>query len=57
MAPPTVKDVVAALRHSAERAGALAGTESGFRAGLLGSIAASCTASFAVTLNAPVIAR
>jgi hypothetical protein len=31
----------------------LAATQAGYRAGLLGSIAASCTASATVTLNAP----
>ena len=51
--PPAVQDVVAALRRSADSATQLAATQSGYRAGLLGSIAASCTASFAVVLNTP----
>lgn len=49
-ATPTRRDVVAALRHSAESAAGLAATESGYRAGLLGSIAAACTASHVVGL-------
>ena len=48
-----MKDVIAALRRSADGAAQLASTLSGYRAGLLGSIAASCTASYAVGLNAP----
>jgi hypothetical protein len=56
-APATVKDVVAALRRAADGAGQLAATQAGYRAGLLGSIAASRTASATVTLNAPVAAR
>ncbi len=51
--PPTVEDVVTALRHAADSAGQLAATQSGYRAGLLGSISASCTTSVAVGLNAP----
>jgi hypothetical protein len=47
---PTAKDVVDALKKSAERAGQLATTMSGYRAGLLGSIAASCTAAYTVAL-------
>ncbi len=47
---PTARDVVAALKKSAESAGGLAVTMSGYRAGLLGSIAASCTAAYAVAL-------
>lgn len=50
--PPTVRDVIAALRRSADSAGALATTLSGYRAGLLGSIAAACTASFTVGVPA-----
>ena len=38
------------LRASADSAAQLAGTSSGYRAGLLGSIAASCTASYTVAL-------
>lgn len=47
---PTVKDVVEALKKSADSAGALAVQTSGYRAGLLGSIAASCTAAYTVAL-------
>ena len=47
---PTAKDVVAALRTSADSAGQLAAQLSGYRAGLLGSIAASCTAAYTVAL-------
>ena len=47
---PTAKDVVAALRTSADSAGQLAARLSGYRAGLLGSIAASCTAAYTVAL-------
>ena len=47
---PTAKDVVAALRKSADSAGQLAAQLSGYRAGLLGSIAASCTAAYTVAL-------
>ncbi len=47
---PTAKDVVDALKKSAESAGQLATTMSGYRAGLLGSIAASCTAAYTVAL-------
>ncbi|MBU9764591.1 hypothetical protein FR943_12125 [Mycobacterium sp. TNTM28] len=48
---PGVDDVVGALKESAERAGRLAATLSGYRAGLLGSIAASCTAAYTVALG------
>ena len=48
--PPSVDEVVAALRSSAESATKLAPTLSGYRAGLLGSIAASCTALYSVAL-------
>ena len=48
-----MKDVIAALRRSADSAAQLASTQSGYRAGLLGSISASCTASYTVGLNAP----
>ncbi len=48
--PPPLSDVVAALRASAESAGRLVATSSGYRAGLLASIAASCTASYQVAL-------
>jgi hypothetical protein len=42
--------VVDSLRASAESASRLVATSSGYRAGLLGSIAASCTASYMVAL-------
>jgi hypothetical protein len=48
--PPPVADVVKSLRASADSAAKLASTSSGYRAGLLGSIAASCTASYSVAL-------
>lgn len=48
--PPTRADVVAAVRESADSAGKLAADLSGYRAGLIGSIAASCTASATVSL-------
>lgn len=47
---PTVRDVIGALRTSADSATAAAGSLAGYRAGLLASIAASCTASFTVAL-------
>jgi len=48
---PTVADVVGALRASADNAAQAAATLSGYRAGLLGSIAAACTASYQVALT------
>jgi hypothetical protein len=48
--PPPVPDVIDALRASAESATRLVATSSGYRAGLLASIAASCTASYTVAL-------
>ena len=48
--PPPLADVVTSLRASADSAAKLASTSSGYRAGLLGSIAASCTASYSVAL-------
>lgn len=50
--PPTTADVVAALKQSADGAGLLATQQSGYRAGLLGSIAAACTAAATVALSA-----
>jgi hypothetical protein len=47
---PTTDDVIAALRESADAAAQLAAKQSGYRAGLLGSIAASCTAAYTVAL-------
>ncbi|KDE97932.1 membrane protein [Mycolicibacterium aromaticivorans JS19b1 = JCM 16368] len=49
---PTVADVVAALRSSADSATSLAPTLSGYRAGLIGSIAASCVTGYSVALSA-----
>ena len=51
--PPTAKDVIAALRQSADSATGLAAKMSGYRAGLLGSIAAACTAAYTVALVPP----
>jgi hypothetical protein len=48
--PPPLADVITSLRASADSAAKLASTSSGYRAGLLGSIAASCTASYSVAL-------
>jgi hypothetical protein len=48
--PPALADVVNSLRASAGSAGQLATTSSGYRAGLLGSIAAACTAAHTVAL-------
>ncbi len=48
--PPSLADVVNALRGSAAGAGQLAATSSGYQAGLLGSIAAACTAAGTVAL-------
>lgn len=48
---PTVDDVIAALRESADTATQTAERLAGYRAGLLGSIAASCTASYQVALG------
>lgn len=50
---PTAEDVIAALRESADAATQLAAKHSGYRAGLLGSIAASCTAAYKVALVLP----
>lgn len=51
--PPDAAEVVGALRQSAESAAQLAAELSGYRAGLLGSIAAACTAAVAVPLGPP----
>jgi hypothetical protein len=48
--PPAVADVVTALRSSADSATTLAPTLTGYRAGLLGSIAASCVTAYTVAL-------
>lgn len=47
---PPLADVITSLKASADSARELAITSSGYRAGLLGSIAASCTASYTVAL-------
>lgn len=49
--PPSVEDVAKALRESADSAAKLAPTLSGYRAGLLGSIAAACATSAALGLG------
>ncbi len=54
---PTVKDVIGALKTSAENATELAAKFSGYRAGLLGSIAAACTAAYTVALVPPEAAQ
>lgn len=48
--PPTPHDVVVALAKSAGSAAQAAAEQSGYRAGLLGSIAAACTAAYTVAL-------
>lgn len=48
--PPAVQDVVDALRRSADSAADLAPALSGYRSGLVGSIAAACTAAHTVGL-------
>jgi hypothetical protein len=48
--PPPVSDVIDALNASAESASRLVASSSGYRAGLLASIVASCTASATVAL-------
>jgi hypothetical protein len=48
--PPSLSDVINSLRASAASAGQLATTSSGYRAGLLGSIAAACSAAYTVAL-------
>ncbi|MGB5110948.1 MAG: hypothetical protein WBO08_04720 [Mycobacterium sp.] len=52
-AKPTVAAVAKALRDSADDAARMAAQLSGYRAGLLGSIAASCTAAYQVALGDP----
>ncbi|WIM88320.1 hypothetical protein PT015_02055 [Candidatus Mycobacterium wuenschmannii] len=49
--PPPLAAVVTSLKASADSAAGLASTSSGYRAGLLGSIAASCAASHTVALT------
>jgi hypothetical protein len=48
--PPSLSAVVDSLHASADSAGRLAAASSGYRAGLLGSIAAACTAAYTVAL-------
>ncbi len=48
--PPSVADVVNAMRAAADSARQLAITSSGYRAGLLASIVASCTTAYTVAL-------
>lgn len=48
--PPTIGDVIAALQQSADSAGQVAVGQSGYRAGLLASIAAACTTAYTVAL-------
>jgi hypothetical protein len=48
--PPSRTQVIGALRESADTAAKAAANLSGYRAGLLGSIAASCTTSATVPL-------
>lgn len=48
--PPTLEQVTAAVRESADSAAQLAARLFGYRAGLMSSIAASCAASVAVPL-------
>lgn len=49
-APPTPQEVVAALEQAADSTSRAAAGQSGYRAGLLASIAAACTAAHTVTL-------
>jgi hypothetical protein len=51
--PPSVQEVIGALHESADTAAQLAAKQTGYRAGLLGSIAASCTAAYTVALVPP----
>lgn len=51
--PPNADDVVGALRASADSASHSAAALSGYRAGLLASIAAACTAAYTVALASP----
>jgi hypothetical protein len=48
---PTVADVINALKQSAQESTTLAARLSGYRAGLVGSIAAACTAAYTVALG------
>lgn len=50
---PTVTEVAKSLRESADDAARAAVQMTGYRAGLLGSIAASCTAAYQVALGDP----
>ncbi|ANE83080.1 hypothetical protein A7U43_19380 [Mycobacterium adipatum] len=53
VAKPGVTAVATALRESGEDAARVATQMNGYRAGLLGSIAASCTAAYQVALGNP----
>jgi hypothetical protein len=55
--PPRLQDVVAALRRSGENAAKLAPTLSGYRSGLMGSIAAACTTAWTVGLSPAEVPR
>ncbi|MCV7157342.1 hypothetical protein [Mycolicibacterium brisbanense] len=48
---PTVADVIGALKQSGQEATTLAARLSGYRAGLVGSIAAACVAAYTVALG------
>jgi hypothetical protein len=48
---PTADDVIGALRASADSATQAAAALTGYRAGLLGSVAAACTAGYTVALT------
>ncbi|MEE6166232.1 MULTISPECIES: hypothetical protein [unclassified Mycolicibacterium] len=48
---PTVADVINALKQSGQEATTLAARLSGYRAGLVGSIAAACVAAYTVALG------
>jgi hypothetical protein len=50
---PTPEDVIGALRESAQSAADLAAKLSGYRAGLVASVAASCTVAYSVALVPP----
>lgn len=48
--PPSVQDVITSLQQSADTATQVAAGQSGYRAGLLASIAAACTAAHSIEL-------
>jgi hypothetical protein len=49
--PPSVREVMEALKKSAQSAAQLVPSLSGYRAGLMGSIAAACTTSYTVGMT------